>query len=493
MRQRLKLASVSPALLALYREDEMTLDQLMAFTISEDHAAQEAVWAGLAQYNRDPAAIRRALTAAHVRADDKRVRFVGLESYQAAGGAVLRDLFKPEHEGYLTDAALLDRLAVEKAGIRGCRYPRRGLEVGRDRAQGRPVRAQRLRAGAGRAGAALRGTGGGDRAALGGAHDALLEAHGDDPEDEIAEKLEALSDKIDLLSEQEAVWRAEDIARAGALVSIGHQGGLWVTRGLVRPEDRPDAAPEGEDEGSDESAATEASRDPAAPLPARLIEDLTAHRTMALRTLLAEDATVALAAVAHALALRVFYRASTQSESCLALGVTCRDLRQSADAINDSKATLAFASLHSGWQEQLPEDASDLFGWMLAQDATTVTSLIAVCAASSVDAVRVKKDDHDCPRLVHADGLAEALGLDMAEWWQPTTASYLGRVPKPLILKAVAEGVSADAAQNIAGLKKAAMASHAEQRLAATGWLPSFLRAQTKPEDGESQEGAQAA
>lgn len=64
----------------------------------------------------------------------------------------------------------------------------------------------------------------------------------------------------------------------------------------------------------------------------------------------------------------------------------------------------------------------------------------------------------------------------MADWWQPNKASYLGRVPKPLILKAVAEGVSPSAAENIAGLKKDAMAAHAEDRLAATRWLPAFLR-----------------
>jgi hypothetical protein len=40
----LKLASVSPALHEVYAEDGMTLDQLMAFTVSDDHARQEQVW-----------------------------------------------------------------------------------------------------------------------------------------------------------------------------------------------------------------------------------------------------------------------------------------------------------------------------------------------------------------------------------------------------------------------------------------------------------------
>jgi ParB family transcriptional regulator, chromosome partitioning protein len=34
--------NVSPLLMNLYREEELTLEQLMAFAVSDDHAAQEA-------------------------------------------------------------------------------------------------------------------------------------------------------------------------------------------------------------------------------------------------------------------------------------------------------------------------------------------------------------------------------------------------------------------------------------------------------------------
>jgi ParB family transcriptional regulator, chromosome partitioning protein len=44
--------------------------------------------------------------------------------------------------------------------------------------------------------------------------------------------------------------------------------------------------------------------------------------------------------------------------------------------------------------------------------------------------------------------------LAATRYWQPTTATYLGRVSKDRILEAVHEGVSAEAAQAIAGLKK---------------------------------------
>ncbi len=71
VKQRLKLAAVSPKLLDLYAEDEMTLEQLMAFTVTDDRARQEQVWENLSgSYNKEPYFIRRQLTESAIRASD---------------------------------------------------------------------------------------------------------------------------------------------------------------------------------------------------------------------------------------------------------------------------------------------------------------------------------------------------------------------------------------------------------------------------------------
>src|SRR6202049_3538254 len=44
VKQRLKLAAVSETLLDVYAEDGMTLEQLMAFTVTNDHVRQEQIW-----------------------------------------------------------------------------------------------------------------------------------------------------------------------------------------------------------------------------------------------------------------------------------------------------------------------------------------------------------------------------------------------------------------------------------------------------------------
>jgi ParB family chromosome partitioning protein len=115
VKQRLRLASVSPALLDVYAEDGMSLDQLMAFTVTADHARQEQVWQALGNsWSKEPYQIRRMLTEKTVRASDRRAVFVGLDTYEAAGGVVLRDLFQSDDGGWLEDLALLDRLVAEK-------------------------------------------------------------------------------------------------------------------------------------------------------------------------------------------------------------------------------------------------------------------------------------------------------------------------------------------------------------------------------------------
>ena len=79
VQRRLKLAAVSPKLLALYRGDGINLDLLMALALTDDHAAQERAWFDAKPWDRNPAAIRKLLTAGEVLAHgDALVRCVGL-------------------------------------------------------------------------------------------------------------------------------------------------------------------------------------------------------------------------------------------------------------------------------------------------------------------------------------------------------------------------------------------------------------------------------
>ncbi|MBJ9662202.1 ParB N-terminal domain-containing protein [Burkholderia gladioli] len=115
VQRRLKLANVSPRLLADYRAGAATLEQLMALTITDDHTAQEAAYYGAPEWQRSASALRDRLTEREIGATHPLVRFVGLDAYRQAGGGIRRDLFAEGDAGtYLTDAALLEALVRGK-------------------------------------------------------------------------------------------------------------------------------------------------------------------------------------------------------------------------------------------------------------------------------------------------------------------------------------------------------------------------------------------
>lgn len=113
VRQRLRLGAISPKLMQVCRDGGLTLDQLMAFAVTENHARQEQVYENLS-YSRDPSTIRRDLMKMHIQATDRRAIFVGADAYAEAGGTIIRDLFTEDRGGYFEDAALLNLLVTEK-------------------------------------------------------------------------------------------------------------------------------------------------------------------------------------------------------------------------------------------------------------------------------------------------------------------------------------------------------------------------------------------
>jgi len=113
--RRMKLARVSPVIIEAFREDRITLDAVMGFSVSDDHAEQDRVYADIAnrggQFTRNY--VVRMLTHQKVGTDDARFLYIGEAVYLAAGGTISRDLFDEDGGGYADDSALLDRLTLE--------------------------------------------------------------------------------------------------------------------------------------------------------------------------------------------------------------------------------------------------------------------------------------------------------------------------------------------------------------------------------------------
>lgn len=468
VRQRLRLASVSPKLLAVFRQGDLTLEQMTAFAITDDHERQEQVFEALPEWDRDARSIRSALMEAHVSGGDKRARFVGIEAYQAAGGGIVRDLFAEGDAIYLSDITLLDRLTMEKLIVAARAITAEGwkwVEAYKDYPHSHGLR--RIHAEP-----APLSTEQQERLdACEAERDALVEPYeaGDDMPDDVVERHEALEAEIERLSERQFVFPDDAVAFCGAFVSLGRDGTVQIDRGFIRRDDeRALAKP---DDGEPEKAAPQT-----APklLSDALMRDLTAHRTMALRLAVGGDPGVALAATVHAMAADIFYRETDRS--CLDVRAVSVSLDGWADGIADSPSALALIARHDVWAARVPSDLSDLWAFVAGLSQDEQLLLLAHCAALSIHAVK-QPNDRRPQAFAVSDALASAVSLDMAQHWSPTVASYLGRVSKPQIIEAVREGVSAEAARKLDGLKKNAMADAAEKALAGRGWLPASLRA----------------
>ena len=495
VKQRLKLGAVSPLLMAQYREGLLNLEQLTAFALTDDHGRQEQVWREMG-WNKSAEMIRRLLTQAHVPAHDRRVAFVGLETYEAAGGVVLRDLFSEEERGvYLEDVALLDglvrdKLAMEAETIRAEGW--RWIEVHPEFAYGMAAGLRRVYPKAVELTEAEQAR----LDALEQDYEALSVQHGGEvATPEIEAEFDRLEAEIDALRGREA-YDCEEVARAGSFVCLGHDGAVRIERGFIRPEDEPAPEPAEGDGGEASSADPVAGEEPEpseavsevepeeadglTPLSERLVEELTTHRTAGLQLALMDRPDMALIATVHALALRTFYGAGYNPQTCLKIEMAPVPF---TNPVGDGKAARLIAARHDEWARQVPKASDDLWDWVVGQKADTLVRLLAYCAARTVYAVKAPWG-HEPKRLVHADTLAASVELDMAEHWAPTVDTYLGRVTKARILEAVREGVSEREAEAIAGFKKPEMASQAEHLLAGKAWLPVLLRT-PKPAAGQ--------
>jgi len=510
VRQRLRLGAVSPRLIQVYRDGDLTLDQLMAFAIVEDHARQQQVYDNLS-YNRDPSLIRRDLTRMNVAATDRRAVFVGPDAYTAAGGTILRDLFTEDRGGFFEDVALLDRLVIEKlegiaAEVQAEGWKWTSVHIDYPHAHGMRrsyPQVQELSAE--------------DEVAREAAqmeYDSISEEYdsADDLPEDVDQRLAELEAEIERIDAKRHTFDPDDIARGGVFVVLNHDGTARIERGFVRPEDEapePDAETEDEayavaedgdiieDGDEDRVSASEAEAEDAEedgkPLSDLLIRDLTAHRTLGLRLALGEQPDIALIAVTHALAAQTFYRAA--EAHCLDIRPASTYLASHADGIEDTAAGKALADRHAAWAADLPRDVAELLGFIAGLDQASVMALFAHCASLTINAVKLPWERK--PRAHETeDKLATALTLDMTAHWTPTARTYLGRVTKAHILAAVREAVSDEAADRIASMKKQPMAEAAEQLLAGTGWLPSLLRTpdvMASSESGVTQSYADAA
>lgn len=483
VQRRLKLANVSPRLLADYRTDDVTLDQLMALAITDDHAAQEAAFYDSPHWQRSPQALRDHLTHEEIEAGrDALARFVGVEVYEAAGGGIRRDLFSDEQKGvYLTDAALLDSLVRDKLAAVADQARAEGWswvdvvprathaelhKFQRARRERRsPTKAEAKRV------AKLEA----NQRELQDRIDEGDETMPDDAVQALHDELDRLGDELEAIEQTLVAYAPGVKALAGAVVSIDHMGCVVVHRGLLQEEQaKAMRAQERQQTGVSDAGAVADKEEPAkVGISDKLARRLSAHRTAALQAEVARHPEVAMVALVHRLALSLI--CDGYGDSPVSISAKAQDgLALHAPDVGDAPAAVGMHKVRDAWVARLPSDPDALFAALLGLPQSELLSLLAVCVAVSVDAVTSREGD------MPAAALAEAVGLDMHDWWAPTAAGYFEHVSKAKTLEAV-QAFAPEQINRLAKLKKADLATEAERLAAGTGWLPVMFKRPDAP------------
>ena len=413
VQRRLKLANVGPTFIALYREGEITLEHLMALAVTDDHARQQQAWDRSSRTRGIPE-LCAASDGARSLGARSACEFVGIKTYEKAGGVVRRDLFDEEDEGVMLDGELLRQLAAQKLEkhaaklqeevSRGSRFARSGatrIAPIWPRAR-RAASADGGGAGAARwAECASHGARGAARGGRGGRRRAYAA---------LSEQIEALDAELDAFDEARSIIDPAQQACAGAVVSIGHDGKLSVEKNLLKPEDA-NASLRGE------SARPRSRRSAIALRRARTPADRAPHARPAGGA--GRAARLALVALTHRLVLKTFSLYGFTRASVVEIDARSAALAPHAEELAGSKAHGALQSRREALEGRLPKDEQELFAWLLQQPQRDVLTLLAFCVAQSVDGVT------DSETRGAVDELARAAALDMREPWRGGSAQLL--------------------------------------------------------------------
>ena len=456
VKQRLKLAGVSPKLLALYREGEMSLEHLEAFTLSDDHKKQETVWSQLSHWQRNPRHIKAFLTENKVSSKDPRVKFVTIEGYKKAGGHLEGDLFSEDF--YLTNLELLERLVSDKINETAKTVEAEGwsfVEVSRDyefiqqfgRIWPEPVELGKE-----------------DAERLTTVEDkikSLQEAYDDaDNQDELDETLDALEIEHEQLVEKTEAYSEEQKASAGAYVAYSH-GEINIIRGLVEKQ----------------ALTHKKETKPKKAISERLLERLTAHKTLALQDVLSNSPQIAFDLMLAEMVKRTFTVYLGQNGSCFHLSMQSPSLPREDESLKNSFASANRQKAFEQWEAMLKPDGDiPLYETISSLKKDQKLKLFAFCFAGTLDVVEHPKEFVSQSQQEMVNWLADLLKLDMTQYWKPGASLYFNHISKDNILNAVREVKGLEVADALKKLKKSELVMAAEKRLEDSNWLPKPLQ-----------------
>jgi ParB family chromosome partitioning protein len=252
------------------------------------------------------------------------------------------------------------------------------------------------------------------------------------------------------------------------MLGIAYNGQLAADYGLTQQCASKDC-----DEAGERTPAKAADPDK---VSGSLQQELTAHRTVAIRVELMARPDVALVAITHRLAGHFCYASYQGVPTAVMISPVRFGLEADLPVTIGSKADEQLNAAAQAWAQRLPETVDQLWDWLIQQPQSVILDLLAFVVAQTINAVQLPHHKADEGHLGAANALSKALCLDMTNWWAPTAENYFQRIKKGQILAAIKDASGQPLPDRMTALKKSDLAQGAETSVKGTRWLPPVLR-----------------
>ncbi|MGS2722152.1 ParB/RepB/Spo0J family partition protein [Porticoccus sp. GXU_MW_L64] len=424
----LSLGRVCPKLMDEYRKGKLTIEEMQAFTLSDDHERQLACYRELSKnYQLYPGAIKCWLMGEAVTTNSRIGAFVGKAAYVRAGGAVSTDLFGKKV--YLSDPELVYTLAEKKLtktaekivsdeGWSGftvvCSSDFREAEEGKVQLSPEHIGVpDKLRHRLADLEAELKeiDTRGEDE----NWPDELLDAS-NEKEDEITQAEKAIDEYLTYTDDQKAI--------SIIIVGFDYQGKLLVKRGMA--DRKAVQANNTNDENHESDTHDQGEKQPC--ISNALKTDLGMYRQQACKAVIANKASVAIDLLHYTICFKVL--AEWGCSKCDLLDTSIRFVgsettrKDTKESIAASELEEARAALDTQWLT--PDTQAERFDAFRALPKRTKEKLLAYCVASSLTIETRGVSDLQ-------DHLIDLLEVPFEKYWRPTKENYLSRVSLPIL------------------------------------------------------------
>lgn len=484
VQRMLKLSGLAPSLLKLLAEDQLTVEQCQALCLESDPSRQVAVYeSAKAEWGHTPAAgLRKLITESEISVSHPRFVFIGRETYENAGGVVREDLFSSQEGDGTVDSILVERLVLEKLVLIAQDIHQKEGWTWSDGRQ---------------SAISYYGTDGQEYLILP-EPDAIYSEEDSRRIDELSDQFNALdpeSDEAEAIGSEISLieygaelrgWTEEMKAKSGVVVSLKN-GELYVQRGVCRKVDLPQDEDEKAGQTPTGNVIHVSQPDAAEGISVPLLTKMSSERTLAVQAALLQQPEKAVALMVWRLCASVLSGGCQSHPFDIRVDVPHYSLTADAPSGKEGKAYLALMEEKDRLETLLPQGWRKDFTMFFDLDGQLLMSLMAFCTACSVNGVQTRDMGHTSRSKL--DGLENAIGFQLRDWWDPTKAGYFSSLKHDQIVMSLNDAGLTGAAKDAEKMKKGDAAEHAESWLKDTRWVPSWLRAplpETSAEDTDT-------